>query len=129
MIVARLALLSVLAMLGAMLTAASQELVMIRTGEPIAPIPSVALADPAKLRLGERLFRDPRLSRDNKVACTSWPRILRASLGEGDDDYDIPTLGPNPFHPLAPFRSIVDGGPGADQAGRQGRQLSPVRRR
>jgi len=88
MIVARLALLSVLAMLGAMLSAASQELIMIRTGEPIAPIPSVALADPGKLRLGERLFRDTRLSRDNKTACTSCHK-----LDQGGDDSRARSIG------------------------------------
>jgi cytochrome c peroxidase len=88
MAVARLALLSVLAMLGAMLAAASQELVVPRTGEPIAPIPTVAPADPAKLRLGERLFRDVRLSRDNKLACTSCHK-----LDQGGNDGQARSIG------------------------------------
>jgi cytochrome c peroxidase len=75
MAVARLALLSILAMLGAVLAAASQEPLVTGTGEPITPIPTVAPADPAKLRLGERLFRDVRLSRDNKLACTSCHKL------------------------------------------------------
>ena len=71
MAVARLALLSFLAMLGGMLAAVSQEPLVARSGEPITPVPAGAPADPAKLRLGERLFRDVRLSRDDKRACTS----------------------------------------------------------
>ena len=35
--------------------------------EPITPIPSLPPIDPMKVRLGERLFGDPRLSRDRAV--------------------------------------------------------------
>jgi len=41
------------------------------TQEPITPIPPAPAADPLKLALGERLFVDPRLSRDGSRACTS----------------------------------------------------------
>lgn len=39
--------------------------------EPITPIPPPPAADPLKLALGERLFQDPRLSHDNRHACSS----------------------------------------------------------
>jgi cytochrome c peroxidase len=39
--------------------------------EPITPIPPPSAADPLKLALGERVFADPRLSRDGSCACTS----------------------------------------------------------
>lgn len=39
--------------------------------EPITPIPSPPAADPAKVALGERLFADPRLSRDQTTSCLS----------------------------------------------------------
>jgi cytochrome c peroxidase len=39
--------------------------------EPITPIPVPPALDPQKVRLGERLFRDPRLSRDNSRSCVS----------------------------------------------------------
>jgi len=39
--------------------------------EPITPIPPPPAADPAKVRLGERLFNDPRLSGDNTRTCSS----------------------------------------------------------
>jgi cytochrome c peroxidase len=81
MAVARLAILSVLAMIGTMLSAASEDLVPL-TAEPIAPVPAVAPLDSAKVRLGERLFRDARLSRDNKLACVSCHRLDRS----GDDN-------------------------------------------
>jgi cytochrome c peroxidase len=39
--------------------------------EPITPIPAVQPGDPLKVALGERLFADPRLSRDGTRACSS----------------------------------------------------------
>ncbi len=39
--------------------------------EPITPIPEPAAVDPLKVALGERLFGDPRLSRDNTRKCSS----------------------------------------------------------
>jgi cytochrome c peroxidase len=62
-------------MLGAMLAAVSQQPITTGTGEPITPVPAGAPADPDKVRLGERLFRDVRLSRDNKLACSSCHKL------------------------------------------------------
>jgi cytochrome c peroxidase len=39
--------------------------------EPITPIPQAPNADPLKVALGERLFNDPRLSRDGTRTCAS----------------------------------------------------------
>src|SRR6202163_2506376 len=39
--------------------------------EPIAPIPEPPPIDPRKVKLGERLFGDPRLSHDNSRSCSS----------------------------------------------------------
>jgi cytochrome c peroxidase len=39
--------------------------------EPITPIPEPSTADPLKVSLGERLFKDSRLSRDNSRSCSS----------------------------------------------------------
>lgn len=39
--------------------------------EPIAPIPDPPVLDPLKVRLGERLFNDTRLSHDNSRSCSS----------------------------------------------------------
>lgn len=81
MAVARLILLSALAMFSALLGAASQGLIAPKSAEPITPIPVTAPADPARVQLGERLFRDVRLSRDNRRACTSCHQ-----LDQGGDD-------------------------------------------
>jgi len=50
--------------------------------EPIAPIPPVAVSNPEKVRLGEKLFRDVRLSHGDIRACTSCHLLDRG----GDDD-------------------------------------------
>jgi len=39
--------------------------------EPITPVPLPPAADPQKLALGERLFADPRLSRDGSRTCST----------------------------------------------------------
>jgi cytochrome c peroxidase len=39
--------------------------------EPITPIPDPPPVDPLKVAIGERLFEDPRLSRDNTRRCSS----------------------------------------------------------
>ena len=49
--------------------------------EPMTPVPAASIPDPAKVRLGERLFHDTRLSHGNAVACASCH-----DLDEGGDD-------------------------------------------
>src|SRR5262249_55348772 len=39
--------------------------------EPITPLPAAPAADLRRVALGERLFSDPRLSRDNTRKCTT----------------------------------------------------------
>jgi cytochrome c peroxidase len=82
------ALLGVLALGAAMVPAASQEPAMAPADEPIAPIPLAVDLDPAKVQLGERLFRDARLSHDSRVACTSCHH-----LDEGGDDGQVKSIG------------------------------------
>lgn len=51
--------------------------------EPITPIPPPPAADPRKLALGERLFGDPRLSGDGKLACSSCHDLRTNGAGGG----------------------------------------------
>ena len=51
--------------------------------EPITPIPPPPAADPRKLALGERLFGDPRLSVDGKLACSSCHDLRTNGAGRG----------------------------------------------
>lgn len=47
-----------------------------QSNEPLAPLPQLQ-TDPRKVKLGYRLFRDARLSRDNSVACVSCHDFAR----------------------------------------------------
>jgi cytochrome c peroxidase len=50
--------------------AADQTPLTAAADEPITPIPQPPPANPARVALGERLFRDPRLSHDNAHTCS-----------------------------------------------------------
>jgi cytochrome c peroxidase len=39
--------------------------------EPLQPVPAAVGLDPKKVELGEKLFHEPQLSRDNKVSCAT----------------------------------------------------------
>jgi cytochrome c peroxidase len=52
-----------------------------KTQESIVPLPFTADQDPAKVVLGERLFHDVRLSRDNSMSCATCHQLKRG----GDD--------------------------------------------
>jgi cytochrome c peroxidase len=58
--------------------------------EPITPVPLPPAADPQKLALGERLFADPRLSRDGSRTCSTCHDI---STNGGDRDRHETALG------------------------------------
>ena len=55
--------------------------------EPITPIPTTADTRPDRIRLGERLFSDARLSRDSAVACSACHHLATG----GDDDRALAT--------------------------------------
>ena len=41
--------------------------------EPIQPIPQKVEVNLDKVKLGEKLFHEPRLSKDNTISCASCP--------------------------------------------------------
>ena len=83
------ALVCVLSLGGAVPPAASEQPAAMAPGhEPIVPIPEAIDLDPAKVRLGERLFRDARLSHDGRLACISCHK-----LDEGGDDGQAHSIG------------------------------------
>lgn len=59
----------------------AEDAVAAASAEPITPVPLTGPADAAKIALGERLFRDVRLSGSNALACTSCHQLD----GGGDD--------------------------------------------
>ena len=77
--------------------------------EPITPIPEPPPIDPLKVRLGERLFGDPRLSRDNSRSCASCHDLgsngaTRASHDNGLDGSSLPLNTLTVFNATLNFR-------------------------
>lgn len=68
----------------------------VESGEPITPLPESISLDANKVALGNRLFHDTRLSKDNSVACATCHVLskggvdgLPRSLGVGGQEADI----------------------------------------
>ncbi|MBR0697720.1 cytochrome-c peroxidase [Bradyrhizobium lablabi] len=85
------------------------ETASIAVDEPITPIPEPILSEPLKVRLGERLFRDTRLSRDNSRSCASCHDISANGatgnrLDHGIDGTTLPLNTPTVFNSSLSFR-------------------------
>jgi cytochrome c peroxidase len=74
--------------------------------EPITPIPEPRPVDAAKAALGERLFKDTRLSRDNTLSCQSCHDLGSngASRRSNDTGIDGSSL---PFNTLTVFNAAL----------------------
>src|SRR5215467_2202165 len=82
--------------------------------EPITPVPAPPDADPLKLALGERLFADPRLSRDGSRSCLSCHNIRTngADTNRHDKAFDgseLPLNTPTVFNAALSFRLNWEG--------------------
>lgn len=100
----------------ALITGQAQEAIAFNEGraapfddEPITPLPLTVSLDPDKVRLGERLFHDPRLSHNNIMDCGACHELSRGgdngrprSLGGDGEllDYNAPTV----FNAVLNFR-------------------------
>lgn len=85
-----------------------------RRDEPIHPIPETVLVDQAKAALGRDLFHDPRLSKDDTVACVSCHDLTdggddgrRVSIGV--DDAEGKVNAPTVFNAGLNFKQFWDG--------------------
>jgi cytochrome c peroxidase len=75
--------------------------------EPITPIPEAVTADPLKVRLGERLFGDTRLSHDNSRSCSSCHDL--GANGAGRSSHDIGLDGSElPLNTLTIFNAALN---------------------
>ena len=77
--------------------------------EPITPVPEPRPIDASKVRLGERLFADPRLSRGNSRSCASCHDLSTngASKESHDNSFDgssLPLNTPTVFNAALSFR-------------------------
>jgi cytochrome c peroxidase len=111
-----IAMASVLVVGGLSLASAAQQLLVlppeansILSEEPITPVPKPPQIDPLKIRLGERLFGDPRLSRDNSRSCSSCHDLgtngaSKRSYDAGLDGSGLPLNTPTVFNAALSFR-------------------------
>ncbi|MCL2075442.1 MAG: cytochrome-c peroxidase [Betaproteobacteria bacterium] len=85
-----------------------------RPDEPILPITAPTGLDTQKVALGQLLFRDTRLSRDNTVSCASCHDLLRGGVdrlprsrgvGGAEGDINAPTV----YNSGLNFRQFWDG--------------------
>jgi cytochrome c peroxidase len=80
------------------------------SAEPISPVPSPAAeSEPVKLELGERLFRDARLSRDGSRSCASCHDLERGGADRsgrspGADGRPLDFNAPSVFNAALNFR-------------------------
>jgi cytochrome c peroxidase len=75
--------------------------------EPITPIPEPVTTDRLKIRLGERLFGDKRLSRDNSHSCSSCHDI--GTNGAGRKSHDVGVDGSTlPLNTLTIFNAALN---------------------
>jgi cytochrome c peroxidase len=82
--------------------------------EPIAPLPLSVETSPVKASLGEILFHDTRLSRDNRIACASCHQLdaggddnVALGLSSSTDHHTVNT--PTVFNAIYNFRQGWDG--------------------
>jgi cytochrome c peroxidase len=74
--------------------------------EPITPISEPAVTDPAKVRLGERLFGDKRVSRDSSRSCSSCHDI--STNGASQKSHDAGLEGSDlPLNTLTIFNAAL----------------------
>jgi cytochrome c peroxidase len=88
MLLGAVALLCVLALVGAVWSAAPEELATAPLDKSVTSVPQPVDLDTDKVRLGERLFLDPRLSHDNSSSCASCHQ-----LDAGGDDGQAKSIG------------------------------------
>src|SRR3979409_1029570 len=75
--------------------------------EPITPIPEPPAIDPLKIKLGERLFGDPRLSHDNSRSCSSCHDL--GTIGASKQSHDLGLDGSNlPLNTLTLFNAALN---------------------
>jgi len=89
-----------------------------RTEEPITPVPEPPAVDPMKAALGERLFGDVRLSRDNTRKCSSCHDL--ATNGANKNVQDTTADGSRlPLNTPTIFNTVAARSAGAGKPDRQ----------
>ena len=103
------ALASLIALLGA-----TAGVSMAQSDEPIKPIPAELKLDARKVALGDRLFHDKRLSKDNSMSCAGCHNLARGGVDGLPSSIGIggargPINAPTVFNSSLNFRQFWDG--------------------
>lgn len=82
--------------------------------EPIKPVPAAIKLDPKRVALGEKLFHDKRLSRDNSLSCASCHDLNQGGVDGRATSVGIggaigPINAPTVFNSSLNFRQFWDG--------------------
>jgi cytochrome c peroxidase len=85
-----------------------------QSDEPIKPLPTDVRLDAKKVALGERLFNDKRLSKDNSISCATCHNLARGGMdgqvtGTGIGGVKGPINVPTVFNSSLNFRQFWDG--------------------
>ena len=85
-----------------------------QNNEPIKPIPVESKLAPEMVKLGEQLFNDKRLSRDNSMSCASCHNLARGGIDNLATSIGIggakgPINAPTVFNSALSFRQFWDG--------------------
>ena len=85
-----------------------------QNNEPIKPIPVESKLAPEMVKLGEQLFNDKRLSRDNSMSCASCHNLARGGIDNLATSIGIggakgPINAPTVFNGALSFRQFWDG--------------------
>jgi cytochrome c peroxidase len=86
----------------------------VATDQPVTPIPANPSIDPRKVALGDRLFHDKRLSRDDSIACAGCHDLNSAGQDHRPTALGIagqlgPVNSPTVFNAALNFRQFWDG--------------------
>src|SRR5262249_48610941 len=84
------------------------------TQEPLQPLPQHLELNADKVALGEKLFHDPRLSRDNTIACASCHNLATGGVDQkvhstGVDGAEGPINAPTVFNSGYNIKQFWDG--------------------
>jgi cytochrome c peroxidase len=102
-----------------------------RDREPIKPIPPAPKLDPRKVALGQALFHEPKLSRDNMLSCASCHDLAKGGVDGrprsiGVNQVEGAINAPTVFNSSLNFKQFWDGRADTLEAQIDGPLLSPA---
>lgn len=110
---------------------ASPDMAQSRRNEPVQPIPLSIPVNASKVALGQRLYHDPRLSKDNSISCAHCHQLgaggvdgKKTSIGVGNQAG--PVNAPTVFNAVFNIEQFWDGRAATLQTQAGGPPLNPI---